>query len=285
MTAPIKQTSQYTAVTVPVLGANDLFVGYGAFEVLCGLSLRFSSGEFTAIIGPNGSGKSTLLRTLARLIRPQRGQVTLGGQDIHEIAPREFARRVAFLPQAPEGPPDLTVEELVWRGRYPHRGLFASTRAIDRAAVERALERTGIDELRQRALATLSGGERQRAWIAMSLAREPDLLLLDEPTTFLDIGHQAELLELLGSLNRQRGLTVIMVLHDVTQAAQYARRIVTLRAGQIMHDGSPTDVVTALRISALFDATVDVILDPSTGSPIVVPRASTIVTNTATGGA
>lgn len=279
MTMRTTQTPPGSSAAVPALGATDLVVSYGSHEVLRGLSLRFDPGDFTAIIGPNGSGKSTLLRTLARLIRPQRGSVTFDGRDIRETPQRDFARRLAFLPQAPEGPPDLSVEELVWRGRYPHRGLFAAARTEDRAAVEWALERASVQQLRHRALATLSGGERQRAWIAMSLSREPDLLLLDEPTTFLDIGHQAELLGLLGSLNRQRGLTVIMVLHDVTQAAQYARRIIALRDGRIVHDGSPADVVTADRISNLFDASVHVLADPTTGLPIVVP-GSPILSNT-----
>ncbi|MBT5775532.1 MAG: ABC transporter ATP-binding protein [Dehalococcoidia bacterium] len=264
-------TPRHEPAPVPILEASDLIVSYGARHVLDGLSLSFAPGEFTAIIGPNGSGKSTLLRALARLLRPQQGRVSFDGQDIHETSPREFARRLAFLPQAPEGPSDLTVEELVWRGRYPHRGLFAAARPEDRAAVEWALQRARVDDLRQRALATLSGGERQRAWIAMSLSREPDLLLLDEPTTFLDIGHQAELLGLLGSLNRQRGLTVIMVLHDVTQAAQYAKRIIALRDGQILHDGPPVQVVTADHVSDLFGAAVNVFADPATGSPVVVP--------------
>lgn len=269
---------------VPMIEASDLVVNYGSHEVLRDLSLRFEPREFTAIIGPNGSGKSTLLRALARLIKPRRGRITFDGRDLSEISPRDLARRLAFLPQAPEGPSDLTIEELVWRGRYPHRGLFAAARAEDRAAVEWALRRAGVSELRQRALATLSGGERQRAWIAMSLSREPDLLLLDEPTTFLDIGHQTELLGLLGSLNRQRGLTIIMVLHDVTQAAQYAQRIVALRAGQVMHDGPPADVVTADRVSDLFGAAVNVLYDPTSGFPVVVPRAPAMVDHDDDGG-
>ncbi|HJM89096.1 MAG TPA: ABC transporter ATP-binding protein [Dehalococcoidia bacterium] len=281
MTAPESargpQIPRSEAGGAPVLEASDLVVSYGAREVLRGLSLSFDEGEFAAIIGPNGSGKSTLLRTLARLIRPQQGRIAFDGRDIEDTTPRDLAQRLAFLPQAPEGPADLTIEDLVWRGRYPHRGLFASASAEDRAAVERALLQAGVDELRHRALATLSGGERQRAWIAMSLSREPDLLLLDEPTTFLDIGHQAELLGLLGTLNRERGLTVVMVLHDVTQAAQYARRVIALHDGRVMHDGTPAEVVTAERISSLFDATVDVLADPVTGVPVVVPRAPTAV--------
>jgi len=260
------------AAGAPLLEARDVTLRYGAHEVLHGLSLRIDPGELTALIGPNGSGKSTLLRVLARLLAPQAGVVHYREQAIASIAPREFARALAYLPQAPEGPGDLTIEELAWRGRYPHRGLFAGTRAEDRAAVEHALEQAGVVELRDRALATLSGGERQRAWIAMALAREPEVLLLDEPTTFLDIGHQGELLRLLGELNRERGLTVVMVLHDVTQAAHHARRVIALREGRILHDGPPAEVVTAERIGALFDAPVTVLSDPETGAPVVIPR-------------
>lgn len=252
--------------------AIDLQVSYGSHEVLHSVSLSIAAGELTVLIGPNGSGKSTLLRTLARLVKPVAGAVRHDGTELAGIGARELARRVAYLPQAPEGPPDLTVDELVWRGRYPNRGLFASAHQEDHDAVERALEQAGMAELRSRPLATLSGGEHQRAWIAMSLAREPDVLLLDEPTTFLDIGHQAELLKLLARLNRERGITVVMVLHDVTQAAHYARRVIALRDGRVLHDGAPRDVVTAEHISELFDAQVSVLTDPATGAPVIVPR-------------
>jgi iron complex transport system ATP-binding protein len=240
--------------------------------VLHGVSLSVAAGELAVLIGPNGSGKSTLLRTLARLVKPATGRVRYDGADLEGIGARDLARRVAYLPQAPEGPPDLTVDELVWRGRYPNRGLFAAARTEDHDAVDLALQQAGMTELRGRTLATLSGGEHQRAWIAMSLAREPDVLLLDEPTTFLDIGHQAELLRLLARLNRERGITVVMVLHDVTQAAHYARRVVALRDGRVMHDGTPAEVVTADHIAALFDTDVSVLIDPATGAPVIVPR-------------
>jgi ABC-type cobalamin/Fe3+-siderophores transport system ATPase subunit len=271
-------TAPPTAPSAPAgtarLEASELTVSYGPREVLHGISLAVAPGELTVLIGPNGSGKSTLLRTLARLVRPAGGRVRLDGTDLEGIGARELARRVAYLPQGPEGPPDLTIEELVWRGRYPNRGLFSSVGREDHDAVDRAIEQAGLEDLRGRTLATLSGGEHQRAWIAMSLAREPDVLLLDEPTTFLDIGHQAELLRLLGRLNRERGITVVMVLHDVTQAAHTARRVVALREGRILHDGTPSEVVTAERIGELFDAEVSVLVDPDSGAPVIVPRAS-----------
>jgi iron complex transport system ATP-binding protein len=265
-------TGVAVGVTPARIETTALSVGYGSHEVLHDVSLAIAPGELTVLIGPNGSGKSTLLRTLARLVQPNAGRVRFDGDDLDGIGARELARRVAYLPQSPEGPPDLTVDELVWRGRYPNRGLFASARREDHDAVDRAIDQAGMTELRDRALATLSGGEHQRAWIAMSLAREPDVLLLDEPTSFLDIGHQAELLRLLAGLNRDRGITVVMVLHDVTQASHYARRVIALRDGRVMHDGEPRDVVTAEHIAELFDTEVSVLVDPATGAPVIVPR-------------
>ena len=262
-----------TAVATARIETTGLAVSYGAHEVLRDVSLSIAAGEFAVVIGPNGSGKSTLLRTLARLVKPKAGQVLFDGVDLATIGSRDLARRVAYLPQSPEGPSDLTVDELVWRGRYPNRGLFTSARVEDREAVDRALEQTGMTELRERTLGTLSGGEHQRAWIAMSLAREPDVLLLDEPTTFLDIGHQGELLRLLTRLNRERGITVVMVLHDVTQAAHYGRRVIALLDGQVRHDGDLASVITAEHIGELFDAEVSVLIDPATGAPVIVPRA------------
>jgi iron complex transport system ATP-binding protein len=258
----------------PFVEASEVRVRFGAREALHGVSLTLSKGEMLAIIGPNGSGKSTLLRALGRMRKPESGQVRLDGQNVWRVAPRDFARRVAFLPQAPEAPPDLAVAELVWRGRFPHRGLLSAATLDDREAVESAIAQAGLDALRDRQLATLSGGERQRAWIGLALAQEPELLLLDEPTTFLDIGHQQELLGLLVRLNEERGLTVIMVMHDVAQAAHYTHRIVALLDGSILHDGPPAEVVTAERISSLFGANVTILYDPATGVPVLVPVAA-----------
>jgi iron complex transport system ATP-binding protein len=257
----------------PFVDASDLCVRFGAREVLHGVSLSVARGEMLAIIGPNGSGKSTLLRALGRMRKPEAGAVHLGGDDVWRIAPRDFARRVAFLPQAPEAPSDLRVEELVWRGRFPHRGLLSGATPDDRKAVESAIAQAGLEELRDRQIGTLSGGERQRAWIGLALAQEPELLLLDEPTTFLDIGHQQELLGLLTRLNERRGLTVIMVMHDVAQVAHYAHRIVAILEGRVLHDGAPAEVMTAERMSVLFGANVAVLIDPATGAPVLVPVA------------
>ena len=254
-----------------LLVANGVSHAYRRQSVLSDISMAVSGGEFVSIIGPNGSGKSTLLRCFGRVLRPNGGTVTLADKDVWSTSPREFARRVAFVPQGPTAPQDLIVEELVWRGRFPHRGLFGRTAADDQQAVERAIEIADISALRNRAIGTLSGGERQRAFIAMSLAQTPELLLLDEPTTFLDIAHQLDLLELLSRLNREQGLTVIMVMHDVGQAAMFSRRLIAIREGVIVADGSPRDVVTTERLNAIFGAALRVMDDPETGVPLVLP--------------
>ncbi|MGE0135788.1 MAG: ABC transporter ATP-binding protein [Dehalococcoidia bacterium] len=257
----------------PLLEVRDLCVRYGSRTAVDGVGLQVGRGEIVALIGPNGSGKSSLLRAIGRMRKPDAGSVRFEGTDIWRVGAREYARRVAFLPQAPEAPSDLTVEELAWRGRFPHRGLLAAASKADRTAVEGAIAQCGLEALRGRPLATLSGGERQRAWIGLALAQEPELLLLDEPTTFLDIGHQQELLGLLTRLNEARGLTIVMVMHDIAQAAHVADRLVAMRGGRVLVDGAPTEVVTAERIEVLFGASVTVLRHPESGAPIVVPAA------------
>jgi iron complex transport system ATP-binding protein len=256
-----------------LIEAEDILVRYGPRTAVDGVSLKVGRGEIVGIIGPNGSGKSTLLRAIGRMRKPDAGVVRFEGTDIWRISSRDYARRVAFLPQAPEAPADLTVEELTWRGRFPHRGLLSAASKADRGAVEDALAQCGLEGLRGRPLATLSGGERQRAWIGLALAQEPELLLLDEPTTFLDIGHQQELLRLLVRLNQARGLTIVMVMHDIAQAAHVAHRLVAMQDGRVLVEGRPSEVVTAERIEVLFGATVTVIRHPESGAPIVVPAA------------
>lgn len=254
-----------------LLVTSALSHNYRRRQVLADVAISVSSGEMVSIVGPNGSGKSTLLRCLGRVLRPSAGAVSLTGKDVWDISPREFARTVAMVPQGPIAPPDLMVEELVWRGRYPHRGLFGRTDVDDKDAVERAIELSDITDFRHRSMGTLSGGERQRAFIALSLAQTPDLLLLDEPTTFLDVAHQLELLALLLRLNRDQGLTLVMVMHDLAQAALYSRRIIAIRDGRIVADGPPGEVITAERLRAIFGAPLRVVADPETGAPLVMP--------------
>ncbi|MCY4640200.1 MAG: ABC transporter ATP-binding protein [Chloroflexi bacterium] len=262
-----------------LLELDDVRWSPGGHHVLRGITLAVEAGEMVAVIGPTGSGKSTLLRILGRLLRPSSGSVRVEGRDAWSLAPGEIARRIAFLPQSPEAAADLTVEELAWHGRYPHqRGLaraLGGARPADRAAVEAALEQAGIRELRAARLGELSGGEQRRAWIALVLAQQADLLLLDEPTAFLDIGHQLELLTLLRQLNEQSATTTVMALHDLGYAGSHATRVVALSGGAVVADGEPERVLTSERLSALYGVAVTVLASPAaaTGVPIVVPTA------------
>ncbi len=252
------------------LELRDLRLGYDGREAVAVPSLRIEEGSFVVVIGPNGSGKSTLLRGMARALKPRGGAVLLDGKAIASLPPKTVARILALLPQSPTAPPDVSVEELVWRGRHPHLGFFGVSKRVDREAVEWALAATSLQHLRARPLSTLSGGERQRAWIAMALAQQPRLLLLDEPTTYLDIGHQLEVLELLSSLNRGHGLTLVLVLQDLNHAARFANRLLVLRAGSIVADGPPTEVLTPQLLRDVFGVEGE-ILRRDEGPPIVLP--------------
>jgi iron complex transport system ATP-binding protein len=253
------------------LRAQDVTLAYGARTVVEGLDLAVPHGRLTAIVGANGCGKSTLLRALARLMRPAAGAVLLDGREIAELPGKQLARRLGLLPQTPVAPEGLTVEDLVARGRYPHQGLLRQSSPADEAAVERALAATSTTALRTRALDELSGGQRQRAWIAMTLAQETELLLLDEPTTFLDLAHQLEVLDLLAELVADHGRTVVMVLHDLNQACRYADHLVALRDGRQHACGPPSEIVDANLIAQVFGVAAHVIDDPVTGTPLCVP--------------
>jgi iron-siderophore transport system ATP-binding protein len=254
------------------LQARTLTVGYGdGADVVDGLDLVVPRERITAVVGANGCGKSTLLRALARLVRPRRGTVLLDGRAISELRSREVARRLGILPQAPLAPDGLTVEDLVARGRYPHQGLFRQWSQHDEAAVEEALAATATAALRHRPLDELSGGQRQRAWIAMALAQQTRLLLLDEPTTFLDLAHQVDVLELLDGLVADRGRTVVMVLHDINQACRYADHLVAIRDGRVHAAGAPGDVVDDAFIRDVFGLEARVVEDPVTASPLCLP--------------
>ncbi len=255
----------------PQLEAQSVTLGYGANTVTCrDLTLAIRPGSFTIIVGPNACGKSTLLRAMARLLVPSQGQVVLEGQDINRLKTRDVARRLGLLPQTYTAPEGISVAELVARGRYPHQSFLRQWSAADEEAVRSAIAATDIADLSGHPVDTLSGGQRQRAWIAMALAQETPILLLDEPTTFLDIAHQIDLMDLLERLNRE-GRTIVAVLHDLNQAARYASHLVAMKDGRIVAEGAPRDVVTKDMVKTIFDIACIVIDDPVTGLPMVVP--------------
>lgn len=235
------------------------------------LSLAVPEGSFTTIIGPNACGKSTLLRAMAGLLRPAAGQIILDGKDIARMAPRDIARRLGLLPQTAIAPEGITVAELVARGRYVHQRLLRQWSNTDAQAVAEAMALTDVGDLAERRVEHLSGGQRQRVWIAMVLAQDTPVILLDEPTTYLDITHQMDVLNLLHALNRA-GRTVVAVLHDLNHAARYASHIVAMKAGQVIAAGAPSDVITAATVFEVFGLQADVLPDPVTGSPMVVPH-------------
>ena len=260
-------------MTVPAsaLSVRDLTVAYDAEPVIAGLSLELFAGKLTAIIGPNGCGKSSLLRALARVLTPRHGAVLLAGDDIRHLPTRTVAQRMSYLPQGPAAPPGLTVAELVAHGRFPHRRRFAGLSVDDRAAIGNALDVTGLHEFANRAIDTLCGGQRQRAWIAMALAQGARTLLLDEPTNHLDPAHRLEVLDLLQAVVGE-GRSVVVVLHDLHLAAHYADHLVTLLDGRLIAQGGPKSVLTPQVLREVFAIEADVIDDPVTGTPLVLPR-------------
>lgn len=254
-----------------VLRADDVGLGYGGRQVLKGLSFEVPPGEVTMVVGPNGCGKSTLLRALARLLRPASGTVSLNGRDLRRMSTRQVAAALAILPQTPVAPAGIRVGELVSQGRYPHKSWLRRWGSEDEDAVAQALLVTDTLELAERPVDELSGGQRQRVWIAMVLAQRTDLLLLDEPTTFLDVPHQVEVLDLLTDLNRREGTTVVAVLHDLNLACRYADRIVVMKDGSIVAEGPPTRIVTEELMRTVFGMDCHVVADPASGTPLVVP--------------
>jgi iron complex transport system ATP-binding protein len=251
---------------------KDLVLGYEERIVIEELSVAFPKGRITALVGGNGSGKSTLLKGLARVLAPSAGAAYLDGRAIHGLPTREVAREIAMLPQGPETPEGLRVRELVRYGRFPYRRLLAGESEADRDAVSRALELTDLSELSDRPLDSLSGGQRQRAWIAMALAQETEILLLDEPTTFLDMAHQLEVLRLLEHLNVEEGRTIIMVLHDLNQASRFAHHIIGIVEGRIHIEGTPEEVMRPETFRRLFGVDADIINDPRSGCLLCVPH-------------
>ncbi|ASK65404.1 cobalamin ABC transporter ATP-binding protein [Brachybacterium avium] len=255
-----------------LIEAQHLHLAYDRREIVHDLSLALPEERITIIVGANGSGKSTLLRGMSRLLTPKSGTVVLDGRDLHSLRGKELARRLGLLPQSPIAPDGVTVRELVSRGRFPHQGLIPQWSKEDERAVSEALAATRTDALQERLLEELSGGQRQRVWIAMALAQQTEVLLLDEPTTFLDVTHQLEVLDVVRDLNRERGTTVGIVLHDLNLAARYADHLVAVRAGEIHSQGSPAEVITARMAHEVFALDAHIATDPVTGSPMVLPR-------------
>lgn len=254
------------------LSADNVTVGYGDEPVVHDVSLRVPDGKVTTIIGPNGCGKSTLLRTLSRLLTPTTGQVMLDGDPIGSRSAKQLARTLALLPQSPIAPEGLLVRDLVNRGRHPHQRWFQQWSHGDEDIVTDAMRWTGILELADRPVDALSGGQRQRVWIAMTLAQHTDLVLLDEPTTYLDLAHQVDVLDLVCRLNRERGATVAMVLHDLNLAVRFSDHLVVMHRGRVVAQGDPAAVLDAELLLKVFGLDADMVADPRTGLPMVVPR-------------
>nr|WP_211234767.1 ABC transporter ATP-binding protein [Glycomyces arizonensis] len=261
-----------TVASQSPLAVRNATIGYGRVAISEGLTVDLPEGEFTVIIGPNACGKSTLLKALARMLKPSAGRVLLDGRDIHSQPTRSVAKRLGLLPQSPIAPDGITVADLVARGRYPHQGLLRQWSAEDEAVVAEAMEATDIEDLASRSVDELSGGQRQRVWIAMVLAQQTPLLLLDEPTTYLDITHQLEVLDLCAKLHRE-GRTLVAVLHDLNQAARYATHLIAMREGAVVAEGAPADIVTADIVEKVFDLPCRIIDDPETATPLVIPKS------------
>ncbi|WP_307858151.1 ABC transporter ATP-binding protein [Cellulomonas fulva] len=260
-----------TGTTVHTLAVESATIGYDERVVVHDMTLEVPTGKITTIVGANACGKSTLLRAMARLLKVKAGRVLLDGTPIDDLPSRQVATVLGLLPQTPVSPEGIAVADLVGRGRYPHQGWFRRWTADDDAAVEEALVATDTLDLADRPVDELSGGQRQRVWIAMALAQQTDVLLLDEPTTFLDVAHQVEVLDLLTDLNRTRGTTIVMVLHDLNLAARYTDHLVALREGRLVAQGRPVDVVTPELVQEVFRMASQVVPDPVSGTPLVVP--------------
>ncbi|GAB95622.1 iron complex transport system ATP-binding protein [Kineosphaera limosa] len=260
--------------TTPRLHVEGVTLAYDKRTISTDLSVPVPDRAFTAIIGPNACGKSTLLRAMSRLLRPAAGSVVLDGADINSYPAKSVARRLGLLPQSAQAPDGITVADLVARGRFPHQSLLRQWSPADAEAVSSAMAATGVTDLANRLVDELSGGQRQRVWVSMVLAQETDLILLDEPTTYLDIAHQIELLDLLRRLNRDSGRTLVAVLHDLNHAARYADHLIAMKDGSVVATGHPSDILTAELVEHTFGLRCRIIDDPESHTPLVIPRLS-----------
>ena len=258
-------------MTGRTLAARGLSLAYDDRRICDDLTVEIPHGKVTVVVGANACGKSTLLRGLARLLKPAAGTVLLDGQDIHRLPTKEVATRLGILPQQPTAPEGITVSDLVARGRSPHQRFFRQWSRADELAVEQALRATGTDDLADRCVDELSGGQRQRVWIALALAQGTPLMLLDEPTTFLDLAHQVEVLDLLAELNETEDRTIVVVLHDLNLACRYAQHLIAMKDGAIVAEGPPEQVITAELVADVFGLEAHVVEDPLTGTPLVLP--------------
>lgn len=273
MTAPsTKPIATGLSLTEISLATESITLCYDQNIITQDLSVHIPEGKFSVIVGPNGCGKSTLLRAMSRLLEPKSGQVLLNGQDIHSLATREVAKILGLLPQSAIAPDGIKVADLIARGRFPHQKWFQPWREEDQNAVDAAMKATSITEFAQYNVDQLSGGQRQRVWVAMALAQETPLLLLDEPTTYLDIAHQIELMDLFQDLNRLQGHTLVAVLHDLNHACRYADNLIAMKAGQIIATGAPKDIVTETLIEEVFGLPCIILDDPISGTPLIIPK-------------
>lgn len=249
---------------------KDLNISYGNLDIVKDLNLEIPKGKITTIIGANGCGKSTILKTLARIIKPKSGSIYINDKELNSQDSRELAKAMAVLPQSPQAPNGLTVEELISYGRFPHQKGFGKLKDEDKDIIDWALEKTRISEFRDRPIEALSGGQRQRAWIAMALAQETDILLLDEPTTYLDLAHQLEVLKLLEELNKKEGRTIVMVIHELNNAARFADHMIGVKKGKIVCQGTAHEVMTKENLKEIFNIDAEIVNEPKSGKPVCI---------------
>lgn len=252
------------------ISTKNLNISYGNLDIVKDLNLEIPKGKITTIIGSNGCGKSTILKTIARIIQPKSGDIYVNNKNIKEQNPKDLAKVMAVLPQSPQAPSGLTVEELIAYGRFPHQKGFGKLKNEDKDIITWALKSTGIEEFRDRPMEALSGGQRQRAWIAMALAQQTDILILDEPTTYLDLAHQLEVLQLLEELNRKQGTTIVMVIHELNNAARFADHMIGVKCGKVVCQGTSHEVMTKDNLKELFNIDAEIVQDPRNKKPVCI---------------